>query len=359
MPQADRLYPYTPGKPLEQLLAEKGIANAIKLASNENSFGSSPKAVEAIREAATAVNLYPDGSATMLCQALALKHQITPMEILIGNGSNEVLELIIRTFAGVNDEVIYARRGFIVYALATVAAGATPVPVNETDGFSHDLDGMLARINTQTKVICIANQNNPTGTLLTLEALQAFLNQVPTHIVVVIDEAYHEYVADHMGESIGKLHHLGLVICRTFSKAYGLAGLRIGYAVGNTELLAWVNRFREPFNVNVVAQKAALAALGDSTWVQEKVQYCLCERERIEGFLRKHGLLAIESHANFVLLQHDQSTRIASLLEDMGIIVRPLQPYGMHHFLRITIGRKDENDRMIQGLAAALKLVTS
>ncbi len=345
--QCAALHPYIPGKPVEQLLEEKGLASAIKLASNENPFGPSPRAVEAIRSHASEVHRYPDGDAGDLKAALAGKHAVRPENILIGNGSNEVLELIIRTFAGPGDEVVYSEHAFIVYALATVAAGADGIAVPEADGLSHDLDTMARSVTERTRILCMANPNNPTGTLHDLAAIQVFLDQLPRHIVVVLDEAYYEYTSATIGDSINRLSHPGLVICRTFSKAYGLAGLRVGYAVGDTEMLALINRFREPFNVNLLAQKAAHAALGDTDWVLDKVKITLDERKKLQDFLAERGLLAGESHGNFVLLKHSRSTEILQALENKGIIPRPLAPYGMPEYLRITVGTEKENVRFM------------
>jgi len=348
--QCTNLHPYVPGKPVEQLLREKGLTKAVKLASNENPYGPAPAAIEAIRKAAGEMHRYPNGDCTQLKKALAERHGVSPANILPGNGSNEVLELIIRTFAGEGDEVVYAARGFIVYALATTAAGATGIAVAEQDGLTHDLHGMLEAVNSDTKVVCIANPNNPTGSLLSATELQAFLDALPRDVVVILDEAYFEYVQAIAGDSIGILKHPGLITCRTFSKAYGLAGMRIGYAVGEAVLLALINRFREPFNVNLLAQEAAIAALGDSVWLADTVAESLSERQRLEDFLSGLGLLGAASHGNFVLLKHSQAGLIAARLEDHGVIPRPLAPYGMPEWLRISVGSPDENNSFISTL---------
>ena len=361
--QSEQLHPYIPGKPIAQMLREQGLseseiskrqASTVKLASNENPYGAPPKALEAIKQAASEICRYPDGDCFELKQALATKHKVQTEQLLIGNGSNEVLELVIRSFAGTGDEVIYSHRGFIVYALATTAAGATGVAVPEHDGYGHDLPAMLEAVNEHTKVICIANPNNPTGALLSTQALQTFLDKLPSHIVVIIDEAYFEYVADAVEDSIHALKHAGLVISRTFSKAYGLAGCRVGYAVANPDLLAVVNRFREPFNVNSLAQAAALAALHDEVWVWDKVAQCKQERSRLEAALQDLGLLAAHSFANFVLLKHESATTLAQDLEQQGVIVRPLAPYGMADILRVSVGSEAENDAFLAALHKVL-----
>jgi len=361
--QAQKLYPYVPGKPIEQMLRELGltdyevgqrISSTVKLASNENPYGVTPKALLAILSVAKGVNRYPDGDCFQLKQALAQKHHVSSSQLLIGNGSNEVLELIIRTFAGAGDEVIYSQRGFIVYALATTAAGATGVAIPESDGLTHDLDAMMKAVNSSTKVICIANPNNPTGSLLKTTDLQNFLNQIPPHIVVILDEAYVEYVADEIEDSIHALKHEGLIVSRTFSKAYGLAGCRVGYAVASSDLLSVVNRFREPFNVNSLAQAAALGALDDKDWVLDKVELCKQERSRLEAALEAVNCFVAKSYGNFVLMQHENSMVLVHDLEKLGVIVRPLAPYGMPNVLRVSVGTKDENDAFLNALAKVL-----
>ncbi len=348
--QAQELVPYVPGKPVEQLLREKGIAEAVKLASNENPYGPAPRAVEAMRAAAAHVHRYPDGDSTALKEALAARHDVTPAQILLGNGSNEVLELLIRTFAGAGDEVVYSQRAFVVYQLAARAAGSVGVAVAEADGLSHDLEAMAAAVNERTKVVCIANPNNPTGTLHGTAALQTFLDRLPRDVVVIIDEAYYEFVADTLGDTVALLSHPGLVISRTFSKAYGLAGCRVGYAIADAAIVGLVNRFREPFNLNLLAQAAARAALEDEAWVCEKVDEVCREREKLESRLEEMGLLAVKSHGNFVLLRHSAAATILQRLEDQGIIPRPLAPYGMADCLRITVGLPAENRRFVEVL---------
>ncbi|HID36842.1 MAG TPA: histidinol-phosphate transaminase [Ghiorsea sp.] len=361
--QSKSLHPYIPGKPITQMLRELGlsdteiadqVSNTIKLASNENPYGVSPKSLKAIGQAATEAHRYPDGDCFELKQRLAKKHGIRAEQLLIGNGSNEVLELIIRTFAGAGDEVVYSRRGFIVYALATTAAGAMGVAVPESDGYMHDLNAMLGAVNKNTKVVCIANPNNPTGALLQTSALQDFLDKLPSHIVVIIDEAYVEYVKNEIADSVHALKHDGLIISRTFSKAFALAGLRVGYAVANPILLAVVNRFREPFNVNMIAQAAALAALNDEDWVMDKVAKCKAERVRLEAALAGMNCLAAPSFANFVLFQHKKSAEVVKKLEQKGVIVRPLAPYGMPDVLRVSVGAPTENDAFLAALSKVL-----
>ena len=354
VPQTAGLYPYVPGKPVETLLREKGLQRAIKLASNENPYGPSPKAIAALQQAAAGVHRYPDGDANALKEKLAAFHAVTKEQILIGNGSNEVLELLIRTFAGAGDEVIYAQRGFIVYALATQAAGATGIAVPEADGLTHDLDAMSAAVTDRSKLVCIANPNNPTGTLLANDAIQRFLDSLPRDVIVIIDEAYYDFVVNDLGDSVHVLKHPGLIISRTFSKAYGLAGCRIGYAIADPLIAALVNRFREPFNVNALAQAAAMAALDDQQWVKDRVAETVFERDKLESALSAMGLLGGHSLANFVLLRHNQSAEILQRLENQGVIPRPLAAYGMADFLRISVGNTEENKAFLSTLEIAL-----
>lgn len=354
MAQCGGLSPYQPGKPIDALLREHGIANGIKLASNENPWGPPPRAIEAIKRHAAHVHRYPDGDGTELKKKLAHKWGVEPANILLGNGSNELIELVIRTFAGKGDNVVFPERAFIVYRLAATAAGASCNAVNEKDGYAPDLDGLAEAVDASTKVVCLANPNNPTGSLVPLEALQGWLDRLPRDVIVLLDEAYYEYVTREYGDSIASLRHPGLVFTRTFSKAYGLAGLRIGYALGDACILELVNRFREPFNVNALAQVAALAALEDEMWVMQHVEQCLDERERLERHLSSKGLLAAHSKGNFVLLRHPKSAWLLRNLERCGIIVRPLGPYGMEDVLRISVGTREENDRFLRALDGLL-----
>ncbi len=357
VPQTAGLHPYAPGKPVQTLLREKGLTRALKLASNENPCGPPPKALAAMRDAAAQAHRYPDGDAHALKSRLAEFHAVDCEQILIGNGSNEVLELFIRTFAGVGDEVIYSRRGFIVYALASQAAGASGVAVAESDGLAHDLDAMAAAVTARTKVVCVANPNNPTGALHGNEAIQKFLNRLPRRVIVIIDEAYYDYVADELGDSMTVLRHPGLVICRTFSKAYGLAGCRVGYAVADSAIIALVNRFREPFNVSLLAQAAAAAALDDGEWVKARVAEAVSERGRLEAALGAMGLLGGNSFGNFVLLRHSNCAGILRRLEDHGIIPRPLAPYGMPDYLRISVATPEQNAEflsLLEGVVASV-----
>ncbi|MDQ6975680.1 MAG: histidinol-phosphate transaminase [Mariprofundaceae bacterium] len=352
--QTASLHPYVPGKSLEQLLRETGLSKAIKLASNENPYGSPPAAIIAMQQACATTHRYPDGDSTALKKALAKQHDVDPARILLGNGSNEVLELLIRCFADHKAQVIYSRRSFIVYALATLAAGAHGVAVEDDADWGHDLVAMLAAVSQYTRVVCIANPNNPTGTLLANASIQGFLDALPRDVVVIVDEAYHEYVAETHANSIAYLYHPGLVITRTFSKAYGLAGCRIGYGIGDAELIACANRFREPFNLNSIGQAGALAALGEQLWVKTHVVKLLFERDVLEKALQERGLLLAHSDGNFVLLRHANAMRIHALMEQQGIILRPLVSYSMPDVLRVSVGTSAENHAFLRKLDQVL-----
>jgi len=352
--QTLNLFPYVPGKPVEELLAEKGLKEAVKLASNENPYGPSPMAIKAIKKAAGEVHRYPDGNGGELKTALAAKHGCSTENILLGNGSSEALRMVIHTFAGIGDEVLFSERAFIMYPLYARMVGASEVAVPEADGLAHDLDAMAAAVTKKTKVVCVANPNNPTGTLHGADALQQFLDRLPRNVIVIMDEAYYEFVADELGNTYARLSHPGLIISRTFSKAFGLAGCRVGYAIADEEIVALVNRFREPFNVNLIAQKAAVAALNDIHWVMARVIDCKQERDRLELIFDGWGLLGGRSFGNFVLLRHDRATQILQMLEDQGIIPRPLEAYGMPDYLRISVGSEQENERLLKALEPIL-----
>lgn len=364
VPQTANLQTYVPGKPVEQMLRELGLgeaemssrlASTVKLASNENPFGPPPKAIAAMQQAASQVHRYPDGDCFALKQALAKHHGVSIGQLLVGNGSNEVLELLIRTFAGAGDEVVYSQRAFMVYALATAASGAKGIAVPEADGLGHDLAAMAKAVNANTKVVCIANPNNPTGSLLSTTALQDFLDGLPRQIVVILDEAYYEYVRHELQDSIHALSHPGLIISRTFSKAYGLAGARVGYAIADAELLAVVGRFREPFNVNMLAQVGAIAALAEQDWVMAQVDLCVAERTRLELVLAERGLLCGKSFGNFVLLQIKNALDLVKAMEKRGVILRPLAGYGMPDVIRVSVGSAAENEKFVQALDAELQ----
>jgi histidinol-phosphate aminotransferase len=352
-----RIAPYVPGKPIEELAREYGLAEAtiIKLASNENPRGPSPRVRAAIAAAAGEVTRYPDGNAFELKRALAARHGIERDHVVLGNGSNDVLELAAQAFLRPGDDAVYAQHAFAVYALATQARGATGIEVPARD-FGHDLDAMRAAITPRTRVIFVANPNNPTGTWLPAAALQAFLAAVPREVLVVLDEAYDEYLdAAQRSPSVTWLGaYPNLLVARTFSKAYGLAGLRVGYGLMASAVSALLDRVRQPFNVNSVAQAAALAALADPDYVAESAALNREGLRELAAGLDALGVGYVPSHGNFLLVRVGAAAEIYAQLLRQGVIVRPVANYGLPEHLRVTVGLPAENRRFLGALAGAL-----
>ena len=343
---------YEPGKPIETVAREYGLdpANIAKLASNENPFGASPKAVAAATDALKHAHLYPDGSCHELRQQLAEARGVSPESILIGNGSNEIIELFGHAFLRPGLEVVMGAQAFIVYKLVAKLFGATPVEVPMSE-FGHDLDAMLAAVTERTRLLFVASPNNPTGVANTEADLLRLAEDLPEHVILCLDEAYAEYL-ERAPDLSAAIHAGRKVVClRTFSKIYGLGGLRVGYAYGDPELIALLHRVRQPFNVNSVGQAAATAALGDVKFVA----MCRAENEAgrkvlCEG-LEALGCETLGGAANFVLSRVGDGVVVFEALQQRGIIVRPLAPYGMPEYVRITIGRSDENQRLLSTLS--------
>ena len=349
--------PYVPGKPVEELAREFHLdpAGIVKLASNENPRGPSPKALAAIATAAADITRYPDGNGFALRSALASRLDVAPESLVLGNGSNDVLELVTQAFLTPGDEAIYAQHAFAVYPLATHARGAKGVVVPAKD-HGHDLPAMLAAVTPRTRVVFVANPNNPTGTWIGAAAMEAFVAKVPREVVVVLDEAYDEYLApSDRSRSISWIgRYPNLIVSRTFSKAYGLAALRVGYGVMDASVADLLNRVRQPFNVNSFAQAAAIAALGDATYVEESARWNREGMRQIEAGLAKLGVAFVPSHGNFLLVNVGDGARVyAALLRD-GVIVRPVANYGLPAFLRVTVGLPAENERFLAALGRAL-----
>lgn len=361
-PGVRALQPYQPGKPVEELEREYGTSNAIKLASNENPYGPGPLAIAAASAAIKGLSRYPDGSGYQLAERLARKHQLDPTCITLGNGSNDVLDIIARVFLTPEHESVFSQHAFAVYPIAVQAVGATACVAPAHEGshgpaYGHDLAAMLERVGPVTRLVFIANPNNPTGTWLGSAELESFISALPAHVMVVVDEAYFEYVeeADYPDTSTWLARFPNLIVTRTFSKAYGLAGLRIGYALSHPDVAGLLNRVRQPFNVNSVAQAAALAALDDDDHLQQ------CIRRNREGMAQlvsgfeALGLSCIKSAGNFVCVDTGSSGAdvYASLLRK-GVIVRPVANYGLPGHLRVTVGRADENARFLHALEQVL-----
>jgi histidinol-phosphate aminotransferase len=367
VPGVQRLIPYKPGKPIEELERELGLKNIVKLASNENPLGPGKKALAAIRSALPDLALYPDGSGFHLKQALAKKYAVDSEQITLGNGSNEILELVARAFLTPEFEAVFSQHAFAVYPIVTQAVGATSVVVPASN-YGHDLDAMLQSVTDRTRLVFIANPNNPTGTLLSQSALEAFLNALPDTLICVLDEAYFEFVSTSGmqssglagdGEPVSSISWLkkfpNLIITRTFSKAYGLAGLRIGYSLSSSQIADILNRVRQPFNNNMLALAAAEAALEDGEHLHNTIRNnALGMMQLTEGF-KKLGLEWVPSAANFVLLDLKRpGMPIYEALLRKGVIVRPVDSYELPEHLRVSIGTNEENLHFLQALSDTL-----
>lgn len=354
------LKPYQPGKTLEALEREYGITNAIKLASNENPLGPSPEVVKYLQSslAAKTASLYPDGSGLPLKFALSELHGVTPEMITLGNGSNDILDLIARLFLLPGSAAVFSRHAFAMFYVVTKATSAEMVIVPDKN-WTNDTEAILQAIDDTVKVIFFANPDNPTGTWTRSDELYHFLQRVPGEVIVVLDEAYAEYQTspDYPKTTEWLSEFSNLIISRTFSKAYGLAGLRLGYAMSSEKISDLLNRVRQPFNVNNIAMEAAQVALGDQKFIKKVVNLNNSERERISKSFERIGLRYIKSACNFITLHVGiPGVEVFEQLLYEGIIVRPLAGYGMPECLRISIGLPEENDQMIKALAKVLNI---
>jgi histidinol-phosphate aminotransferase len=350
------LVPYEPGKPIEEVEREYGIANSVKLASNENPLGPSPKAVAAIRAKLDQLHLYPDGDCFYLKEGLAKKLGVAPETLIFGNGSNEIIELAARTFMRAGDEAVMAEQAFVVYQLIVQAVGGKSKQVPLRD-YTHDLDAIAAAISPQTRLVFLANPNNPTGTIFRREVWEKFLAKVSRDVLLIVDEAYFEYVQDAGYPDSLKYHQEGRAILtlRTFSKLYGLAGLRIGYGVAPKELIAMMQRVRQPFNVNAPAQWAALAALDDTEHVQRSLAVNRQGLEYLRAEFEKLGLEYVPSQGNFILVRVGKGQEVFKQLLGQGVIVRPMGGYKFPEHVRVTVGTMEENQKFIAALQKVIK----
>ena len=348
--------PYEPGKPVEELERELGIHDAIKLASNENPLAPSDRVQRAITAALASLNRYPDGSGYYLRHALARKHNVTAEQIVLGNGSNDLIELLVRTFLRPGDEAVVPHPSFVVYPMIVQAAGGIRVMVMLKD-YRIDLEAMSRAITPMTKIVFIANPNNPTATLVTADEVAHFMSKVPERTIVVFDEAYLEFAQgpDFPDALAYVAQGRKVVVLRTFSKAASLAGLRVGYGVTDEDAIALMNRIRQPFNVNALAQVAALAALEDESHTLECVRMIEAGRHYLYDEFNGLGVKYVPSRANFILVDVGRSASdIYQRLLKEGVIVRPLTPFGMESALRITVGTPQENRRLIKALRTVL-----
>ena len=351
-PWLHSLEPYPPGKPIDELEREYGVTDSIKLASNENPLGPSPRALAALGSALADVHRYPDGSCYHLRRALARKLRVAPEALVFGNGSNEIIELIVRTFLHAGEEAVMADQAFVIYRMLVQSQGGKGIVV-PLRNFTHDLEAMADAITPSTRLVFLANPNNPTGTIFFREHWEEFLATVPRDVIIVMDEAYAEFVEDpRYPDALADLRgdHL-LIVLRTFSKIYGLAGLRVGYGVAHPDIIDLLNRLRAPFNVNTLAQVEALAALDDDEHVERTRQVNREGMAYLREALEDLGFECVPSWANFILVKVGNAGRLYDALLRQGVIVRPVPVYGFPEHVRITVGTRAENERLVRALA--------
>lgn len=356
-PQIAGLTPYVPGKPVSELEREFGISDSVKLASNENPLGCGEPARNAYLTCSDALGRYPDGGAFALRRAIAEHHGLEPAMVTVGNGSNDVLDLVARSFLQPGQESVFAEHAFAVYAIATQAVGARARVATARD-YGHDLDAMAALVSERTRVVWIANPNNPTGTWLSADALHRFIAALPEHCLCVVDEAYFEYVdePDYPDSSRWLAEFPRLVVTRTFAKVHGLAALRVGYGLSDPQVAELMNRVRHPFNVNAPAQAAAIAALADRPHVERSVGHNRVEMARLTAGLAAMGLEWIPSVCNFVTVDLGRpAAAVDQALLREGVICRPVANYGLPNHLRVSVGLADENDRLLAALAKVVE----
>ncbi|MDP2682145.1 MAG: histidinol-phosphate transaminase [Deltaproteobacteria bacterium] len=352
--EIEALVPYPPGKPMEELERELGIKGSIKLASNENPLGPSPKALDAVSKALKNLHRYPDGGCYYLKEKLAQHVKMKPENLIIGNGSNEIIELVVRTFLRPGEEAVMGNPCFAVYPLAVPAAGGKSVLV-PLKNLTHDLDAMADAITEKTKIVFIANPNNPTGTMVAKKELDKFFARLPEDIILVLDEAYYEFVTSKDFPNSFEYLKEGrnVVILRTFSKIYGLAGLRIGYGIAPEKLVFYMNKVRQPFNVNSLAQIAAMAALDDDGHLKRSQQNNREGLAYLFGELKAMGLEYVPTQANFFLIKVGKGKEIYDALLRQGVIVRPVASYGLGEYIRVTVGTAEENKRFVEAIRKA------
>ena len=349
-----KLQPYVPGKPIEELERELGISNIVKLASNENPQGPSDKVLTAITEASNELTRYPDGNGFVLKSALADKYTLNTNQITLGNGSNDVLELIARAFVSPDEEVLFSQHAFAVYPIVTQAIGAQAV-ISPARDYGYDLQAMSSLISKKTKLIFIANPNNPTGTYLNGKELEEFVSQVSEQTLVVLDEAYVEYGEQDIDTVSWLDKYPNLIITRTFSKAYGLAGLRVGYALSHPDVADLLNRIRQPFNVNSFALAAATVALSDDDYIAQTKQFNDDGMAQLIAGFDALGLSYIPSKGNFITVDVKRNgEEVFTDLLQQGVIVRPVANYGLPKHIRVSIGLRAENQRFLDALGQIL-----
>ncbi|MCM8794728.1 MAG: histidinol-phosphate transaminase [Candidatus Omnitrophica bacterium] len=347
----EKITPYSPGKPIEEVERELGIPRAMKLASNENALGPSPKALEAIRQKLKDLNRYPDSHCFYLVRKLAERMNVRPEQIIVGNGSDELITLACRAFLNPSDEVIVADPTFLIYRIASELSEAQ-VKVVPSKRFRYDLEGMRRAVSPRTKIIFIANPDNPTGTYVTRAEVDAFMNSLPDEVIVFFDEAYAELVdAPDYPDTREYLRGHPVIITRTFSKAYGLSGIRVGYGMAPENLIQPMQKVREPFNVNSLAQAAALAALDDREHLEATRSLLREQKPLLYAAMEKAGMSPVPSAANFILFHAGpRAPEIAQALLKKGIIVREMKAWGLTEYIRVTVGLPEENQAFIRAL---------
>ena len=353
----EAIAPYQAGKPISELARELGLdeAGIVKLASNENPLGIPASARRAMERELADLGRYPDSNGFALKAAIGERYKIAPDWITLGNGSNDILELAARAFVAAGESIVYAQYSFAVYALATQAIGATSIVVPARD-YGHDLDAMAAAIRPDTRLVFIANPNNPTGTFLPAAAIEAFINKVPANVAVVVDEAYNEYLEPHLriDSSQWVRKYPNVIVSRTLSKAYGLAGLHVGFALAQPQVTDLMNRVRQPFNVNSLAQAAAVAAIEDAEFLQRSFEVNRDGLKKLQSAFEAMKLEYVPSYGNFVLVRVGDAAGVFNRLLRAGVIVRPVANYGLPEWLRVSVGLPEENDKFLAALPAAL-----
>ena len=353
LPSVAALAPYQPGKPIEELQRELGISEPVKLASNENPVGPSPLAIDAIKAALPELNRYPDGASFALVRKIADRHKVAPERVFPASGSVEVINLLAFLFLRPGLNSVYSEHSFAIYPLATAAAGGEHKVTKTSDGFAHDLEAMAAAIDANTRIVFLGNPNNPTGTIYRRAEWKRFLDRVPEHVVIVADEAYFEFVRDgQYPDSLQDHDDQRLIITlRTFSKIFGLAGIRVGYAVARPDIIQMLHNVRQPFNVTSLAQVAAIAGMDDTAHLARTLQVNAEGMEYLEVEFRRLGLSFVPSHANFMLVDVGDGHAVYDKLLRKGVIVRPMNGYGYPHHVRISVGLPEENRRLIAALS--------
>lgn len=349
---------YVPGKPIEEVQRELGLKEVIKLASNENCMGPSPKAIEAVRKSLKDVNRYPDASSFYLRKKLAKSLGVDEASLIFGNGSDEVIGMAIRTFVGSGDEVVIAKPTFLIYEIISQIQNAEIKFVPLARDLRHDLDAMKDAITEKTKIVFIANPDNPTGTYVTKAELDDFFKGLPEKVIVFLDEAYFEFANYGFKDYPNGLDYLdrpGVIVARSFSKAYGLAGLRLGYGISNPEVIGYMERTREPFNVNLLAQAAGAAAIDDKAFLKKTLSHVDKEKEFLYSAFRKMKLNYVKSATNFILVDTGiDCKKVFNELLKRGVIVRDMKVWGLDTYIRVTVGTRKEDKKFVEALKSVL-----